>query len=90
MFNFVERVLCFIVLFQLHVNLSNLPKELCISVNWETKYFEKATEEIFEIGWCPTGVVSCRYMITFEDYKKIRRDVPVVFKAITLQVIRNL
>lgn len=58
-----------------------MPKELSISANWDSKYFERGKEEIFEICWCPSSIVSSRYVITFEDFKKIRRDVPVIFKT---------
>lgn len=58
-----------------------MPKELSVSVNWKTKYFDKGKEEIFEIYCCPSCIVSSRYIITFEDYKTIKRDVPVIFKT---------
>lgn len=58
-----------------------MPKELSVSANWKTKYFDKGKEEIFEIYCCPSSIESNRYIITFEDYKTIKRDVPVIFKT---------
>lgn len=74
------------------MNLSNIPKEQCVYVNWENKHLREGEEDIFEICWCPSKVESSRYLITFEDFKKIRRDVPVVFKTImpTVSIILSL
>ncbi|CAH0552800.1 unnamed protein product [Brassicogethes aeneus] len=67
-----------------NVNLKkNFPEELVVTFNWEECLIEKLSEALLEIKWCPNFEFASRLMITIEDGKKIKVDIPVVFKSIS-------
>lgn len=61
---------------------TNIPQEINASFNWNQITIKRDEEALFVITWNPLSVESARYIITFEDFKKIRRDVPVAFKSV--------
>lgn len=72
-------------IFQLFVN-TNIPQELNVTFNWKQMTVKVDEEVLFILTWTPLSPESVRYILTFEDLKKIKRDVPVAFKSISVEV----
>lgn len=60
-----------------------------MTLSWNQITLGTNEEAILEVLWCPFSEISSRYVITIEDCKKIKKDVPVAFKSIDPNVSTN-
>lgn len=55
--------------------------------SWHRASIKANEDVVLHITWTPSVVCACREVITLEDGKKIKKDVPVVFKSIQVKQV---
>ncbi|CAH1978424.1 unnamed protein product [Acanthoscelides obtectus] len=66
----------------LFLSINGAPEQV-LSPSWTEKTLDSGSETLFELQWTPKGVVLCRIYLVFEDYKRYKREIPVVLKTIS-------
>lgn len=64
-------------------------EELNVTFNWYRALIKTEEEVVLCVSWTPTIACACRETITLEDGKRIKKDVPIVFKSVTVKVSKK-
>lgn len=57
-----------------------------VTFSWREALIKAYEEIVLCINWMPTTVGAWRENVTLEDGKRIRKDIPIVFKSLDVKV----
>lgn len=57
-----------------------------MAFSWGEALIKSQEETVLRITWAPTAVSASREIITLEDGKRIKKDIPIAFKSVEIKV----